>query len=309
MLYDEDFLESPHAKPIAYRAWRCRKPIANLLLVHGMAEHCGRYGLFGETLTDHNINLVSFDLPGHGEHCDDDYLGQLDQWGDLGDSVKAVWRQVALWEPDIPVYLMGCSMGAYVSLDVLHQTLDRLPAGVILCGAGLQNRFELWRGLQAARFERWRQGPEGKSQLLNTLSFQKFNAVFKPNQTEFDWLSRDAAEVKAYVDDPWCGFKVSNQFWLDLIAANFRYAQRGAFDSYPTTVPTLLICGGQDPVSRFGTGINLLAEALGRDKMADLTTTIYPEARHELLNELNRETVMTDIVQWITARVTAQIPL
>ncbi len=305
MHYEEDFIDIPQAKPIPYRAWRCKAPIATLLLVHGMAEHSGRYGQFGDTLTDHNINLVAVDLPGHGEQCDELDIGQVDAWNDLLSAVKAGWQQAKMIEPDAPIFLMGCSMGAYISMDLLTQPLDGPLAGAILCGAGLQPRFELWRGLQVARFERWRQGPEGTSELLNTLSFKQFNSAFKPNATDFDWLSRDTQQVKAYIEDPYCGFRVSNQLWIGVIEANLRYVQPDAFNNFPHSLPTLLVCGGQDPVSRFGTGINLLADALGRVRMADMTQTIYPDARHELLNELNRETVMTDIVQWITQRVPA----
>ncbi|MCB2471977.1 lysophospholipase, partial [Listeria monocytogenes] len=68
-----------------------------------------------------------------------------------------------------------------------------------------------------ARFERWRQGPLGKSALIDFLSFGSFNKAFKPNRTAFDWLSRDPQEVDRYVADPLCGFRCSNQLWVDLL--------------------------------------------------------------------------------------------
>ena len=303
MQYDEDFIERPDGDAIAYRAWRCRAPKATLLLVHGMAEHTGRYGQFGETLTDHDINLVAFDLPGHGEHCDPADQGQLTGWDDIFAAFLAVKQQATQWEPGVPLFIMGHSLGGYLCLDWLSRHPIEGLEGAIISGAGLNQKLELQVGLLAAKFERWRQGDSGKSALLNTLSFKKFNNAFKPTDTAFDWLSRDTAAVDAYIEDPWCGFWVSNQYWIEIAQANLRIARPRGLDHFPTQLPVMAFCGENDPVSRFGIGLELLSQALGNGKMADLSVKQYKGARHEMLFELSKETVMADIVEWITARI------
>ena len=303
MQYDEDFIERADADTIAYRAWRCRAPRATILLVHGMAEHMGRYAQFGEMLTDHDINLVGFDLSGHGEHCDPQEQGQLTAWDDLFASILAMKQQAEQWEPGVPLFIMGHSLGGYICLDFLSRHHVDGLSGAIISGAGLNQLIELKVGLVAAKFERWRLGAEGKSALLNTLSFKKFNNAFKPNETDFDWLSRDSDAVNAYIEDPWCGFSVSNQFWIDIAQANIRIARPQGLDNFPIRLPVMVFCGENDPVSRFGKGVELLSQALGGGKMDDLSVKQYTDARHEMLFELSKDEVMADIVAWITARI------
>jgi len=147
----------------------------------------------------------------------------------------------------------------------------------------------------AARLERLRGGPRGKSALLAFLSFGSFNDAFKPARTDFDWLSRDAAEVDAYIADPRCGFRCTNQLWVDLLDGLRAIATSG-FGSVRKDFPVHLFAGDRDPVSRGGKGVAELHERLKSAGLTDATIRLYAEGRHEMLNETNRDEVTRDVL-------------
>uniref|UniRef100_UPI0020B14F1B serine aminopeptidase domain-containing protein n=1 Tax=Pseudomonas aeruginosa TaxID=287 RepID=UPI0020B14F1B len=149
-----------------------------------------------------------------------------------------------------------------------------------------------------ARFERWRQGPLGKSALIDFLSFGSFNKAFKPNRTAFDWLSRDPQEVDRYVADPLCGFRCSNQLWVDLLGGLADITPPTHLRQIDADLPLLVIGGERDPVSQ-GKRLGDLADALRGAGLRQVTLKTYPEARHELFNESNRDAVTQDLIDWL----------
>ncbi|QHB29384.1 alpha/beta hydrolase [Pseudomonas monteilii] len=151
---------------------------------------------------------------------------------------------------------------------------------------------------QIARLEAWRQGPLGKSALIEWLSFGSFNKAFKPNRTAFDWLSRDPAEVDLYVNDPLCGFRCSNQLWLDLLQGLAQISQPSNLAQIDPNLPMLVIGGECDPVSA-GKRLTHLADALRATGNRNVQLRVYPQARHEVLNETNRDEVTADILGWL----------
>jgi alpha-beta hydrolase superfamily lysophospholipase len=151
-----------------------------------------------------------------------------------------------------------------------------------------------------ARFERFRQGATGRSALLEFLSFGSFNKAFKPTRTDFDWLSRDPAEVDRYINDPLCGFRCTNQLWIDLLGGLQDITKPENLARIAKTLPMLVVGGACDPVSD-GERLKDLARALRQSGNPSVTLKIYPDARHELLNETNRDAVTADLVQWLDA--------
>ncbi|MBL0949289.1 MAG: alpha/beta hydrolase, partial [Pseudomonas sp.] len=149
-----------------------------------------------------------------------------------------------------------------------------------------------------AGFERWRLGPKGRSKVIDYLSFGSFNKAFKPNRTAFDWLSRDAAEVDKYVTDPLCGFVCTTQLWCDLLDGLQYITPVENLAQIDADLPLLVIGGSRDPVSD-GKRLGDLAGALREAGVRDVQLKIYPEARHELLNESNRDEVTAHLIDWL----------
>jgi alpha-beta hydrolase superfamily lysophospholipase len=153
------------------------------------------------------------------------------------------------------------------------------------------------------RLERWRVGPRGHSKLVQALTFEAFNRQFAPCRTASDWLSRDPAEVDKYVSDPFCGFPASLQLWIDLFdgwAAASNPAHRARI---PKTLPIYVIAGALDPVSGKTKQLQPLLAACKAAGLKNVQHHFYPEARHELFNETNRDEVTRDLIAWLNGIV------
>ena len=158
-----------------------------------------------------------------------------------------------------------------------------------------------------ARAERLRQGLRGRSALIEFLSFGSFNKAFKPNRTAFDWLSRDPDEVDRYRHDPLCGFRCTNQLWIDLLGGLQQISKASNLAQIDPGLPILVIGGECDPVSE-GKRLKRLAHALREAGCQNLQLNIYPQARHELFNETNRDEVTADVLTWLDQALTSRRP-
>jgi alpha-beta hydrolase superfamily lysophospholipase len=191
-----------------------------------------------------------------------------------------------------PVFLFGHSMGALIALSYLTRNSDGL-AGSVLCGfpAGIDDAASLGPILESFA------GDKRDEHAHDALS--GFNAPFEPARTPYDWLSRDAAEVDRYIADPMCGDgnPLTYGYLIDL------FGMVGAARDQLTaiTCPVFVIAGNQDPAAAMGAHATTLADAL---KAAGVTVDValYDEARHELLNETNRDQVTADIIDWLQLR-------
>lgn len=158
-------------------------------------------------------------------------------------------------------------------------------------------------GRLVARVERARQGPRGRSALLEKLVFGGYNRRFKPVRTPFDWLSRDNAEVDAYCADPKCGFRATNQLWVDLMDALPSLSKKTRIERIPKSLPIYLVSGDRDPLGANGRGVQALADRYRASGLKDVTVALYPEARHEVLNESNRTEITANLVSWLRTKL------
>lgn len=280
--------------------WRSQaSPLAVVQLIHGLAEHAGRYRQMAEQLTEAGYAVYASDLRGHGKSVRSarelGFFAEHDGWRKCVDDLWQLSQLIAEENPDVPVLLLGHSMGAAMARQMMGECGSAI-AGVVLSGASGQPTPLAHAGRLVARLEKVRLSPRGKSALIRALTFDAFNQPFRPARTRFDWLSRDAAEVNKYVADPLCGFDPSVQLWIDLLDAWPRIAKSSA--GVPKDLPIYVISGSRDPVSD---GTKMLQPMLAQYQAAGLNVQhkFYPEARHELLNETNREEVTEDLLSWI----------
>ncbi|MDZ5601960.1 alpha/beta hydrolase [Pseudomonas sp. RP23018S] len=287
--------------PLYVHQWLPTTPIkACVLLIHGMAEHAGRYQRLGQALNQAGYALLASDLRGHGRSAESGTLGlfaEHDGWQTVLNDLALLHRHIGQRFPATPLFIFGHSMGSYLAQAYLMQHSARL-CGAVLSGSNYQPAALYRAAALIARLETWRQGKLGQSLLIERLSFGAFNKAFKPPRTAFDWLSRDAEEVDRYLADPLCGFRCRNQLWLDLMHGLAQISRRDALAQIDRTLPMLVIGGECDPVSA-GKRLNHLAHALRATGHRQVTLRVYPGARHELLNEINRETVTADILNWL----------
>lgn len=269
----------------------------NIVLVHGMMEHGKRYHAFAQHLAQHGGNVITFDLRGHGQHLK---AGQL---GDFGDPIEGGAQQTfsdieqlfASFNNDLPNILFGHSMGSTIALRYA-QTHSGLRQ-IILSGIPTNPPWLLSVGYRLAKLEqRWRANKPS----LFMASFKQFNQQFKPNRTEFDWLSLSEANIVQYINDPLCGQPIAPRYYVemfDFMRYVFRTKELAKMDK---STSILMVWGANDPCTQMGKGPRALLTRL--QKLGLATAQIeYPQSRHEILNEANRAQVFDDITRLIQA--------
>ena len=275
-------------------------PRAVVMLAHGMAEHSLRYARLAERLVAAGFDLYAHDQRGHGitgEHGTLGHYADEDGWSKVVGDLSTLNHHIRQQHPHTPIFLFGHSMGSYIGMAYLLGHSCSLQ-GAVLSGSNYQPVALYKVARLIAGFERWRLGPKGRSKVIDYLSFGSFNKAFKPNRTAFDWLSRDPAEVDKYVTDPLCGFVCTTQLWCDLLDGLQYITPVENLAQIDADLPLLVIGGDRDPVSD-GKRLGDLAGALRESGVREVQLKIYPEARHELLNESNRDEVTAHLIDWL----------
>lgn len=273
-------------------------------VVHGLAEHGARYGRFAERLTREGWAVYASDHRGHGRTAtSDEALGHFadeDGWSRVIADLRMIAQHARREHPGVPFVLFGHSMGSFLSKSLVLRHPQEVDA-LILSGSNAGGGALVTAGKQVAKLERLRLGRRGKSALLATMSFGNYNRGFE-GRTEFDWLSRDPKEVDVYVADPRCGFRASAQLWIDLLGA-LEELGRAEWARLPRELPVYVFAGELDPVGEKGAGVRRLVATLRGAGMTNVTERLYPEGRHEMLNETNRDEVAADVVRWLDENV------
>ncbi|MFZ5724729.1 MAG: alpha/beta hydrolase [Pseudomonadota bacterium] len=292
---------------IAVRRWDAvGTPRAAMLVSHGMAEHGERYAPLGEYLGQRGVVVYALDHRGHGRSIarpEDtghyaDFTPGHDGWARVVDDLGHVIQHVRAAHPDVPFVLLGHSMGSFIAQATAMNQGAQLDA-LALSGSNYGSTTLYRVARLIARLEKFRQGARGKSALLDFLSFGAFNKPFKPARTPYDWLSRDPAEVDKYIADPLCGFRVTNQLWIDLLGGLIAISNVGNLAKIPGDLPVYILGGDRDPVGQAGKGLPKLAARLREAGLRNVTLKLYGNGRHEMFNETNRAEVFADLAAWL----------
>ena len=265
------------------------KLVGVVQISHGLAEHGERYNRFARALNAAGFIVHAVDHRGHGRTA----AGRLGNFGaaGFGGLIADVVQFGALLRAqhgDLPLFLFGHSMGSFAAQAAI---LDHAAtwSGVVLSGS---TALDL---LAAAMASAPADAPAG---------LEAFNAGFE-HRTGYEWLSRDVAEVDAYVADPWCGWDVPDDVIPSLFAPAHRLADPALLAGIRSDLPVLIASGDADPLAAGGALIQQLGQRYREAGVADVTVRLYPAARHEILNETHRDEVTGDIVAWLRARVGA----
>lgn len=295
-----EWIRMTDGEDLFVRVWAVDEPKAIVQLAHGMAEHSLRYDRFAQKLNQAGFTVIASDHRGHGETGRRaSNLGDFPQnhgWNRVVEDLSEIRSHFGNRWNEKEFYLVGHSMGSFLSRSLIAREGERF-AGVILSGtAGSPGLMGvLGKGLANLQMPL---AADWQNPLLDKLSFGAYNRAFQPNRTAFDWLSRDEGEVDAYIEDPLCGFVCTTRFYRDLIGGLIDVNDPDAIRQIPKSLRICLMAGSQDPVGDYGNGVREVAE---KYRAADLSVTmeLYPDARHEILNEINRDEVMDAMIGWI----------
>jgi alpha-beta hydrolase superfamily lysophospholipase len=275
---------------------------------HGLAEHGARYARFADFLATRGFHTYVHDHRGHGGTTAPDapprIFAKRDGAAKVVADIDALHDRIAADHPALPVILFGHSMGGLAATNYLFEHSGRVRAAAI-CNANF-SAGPLGRVAQAIlAVERFRLGSDVPSRILPKLTFQAWAKRIENRRTGFDWLSRDPAEVDKYVADPLCGWDASVSMWRDVFDLIFAGADDRRYSGIRRDLPLYLVGGENDPATDGGKAVRHHAERLRRMGFSNLVSTIYPQTRHESLNEVNRDTVMADFATW-AERITSR---
>jgi alpha-beta hydrolase superfamily lysophospholipase len=298
---DVRLLKAVDGVSVAYRRWEPDADVRGVVqIVHGASEHSGRYGRLATALTGRGLAVYAMDLRGHGRTAEGTGIGRF---GGVGvdrvlDDVHAVHLLIAEQHPGVPRILLGHSMGSIIALASAERDGADL-AGLVLSGPfGVAPHLaDMVTALEEAV------AAGAGDNALDALS--TFNRSFEPARTSFDWLSRDQAEVDAYIADPLSGdqMPLTAAYAAGIFGMAVRATTPEAIAQLPDGLPVLLLSGQRDPVG--GTDadqVTALADLL-RARRLPVEQHVYPDARHEVFNEINRDEVVRDLVTWLEARL------
>ncbi len=301
-------LNSKSDRILNVRVWR---PIGevkqSLVLSHGMAEHIDRYDELANSLSRYGVLVCGINHRGHGEEAEQlghfsDKNGWHNVLDDLDCVVEYASQLISEVKPqahsDTRPILIGHSMGSFIARHYAVLNGSKL-SGLVLCGSNHQSPLIFQLGRFAAKLEAKRIGFNVPSPLLEKVSFGNANKGIHPQRTEQDWLTRDEGMVDGYIQDPYCGFTCTAQFWIDFLGGLAEISKDHAFDSIPNDLPILVIGGEADPITRYGVGTDALVEKLNQHGCSKTTYYLYQGARHELFNETNRASIIKDVRNWL----------
>lgn len=281
------------------------EPKAVLQIVHGIAEFVERYDDFANYLTNLGFVVVAEDHMGHGQSVGSDgILGYFHGgWFTAVEDTMQLMQDTKQEYPNLPYILFGHSMGSFVARTILCKYPDSGITAAIICGTGWQPAFAMPAVIKLVESVCKKIGETKPSEKLQNLIFGSYNSKVEHPRTPYDWLTRDAKIVDAYIAHPLCGFTASCGLLREMMKGIYFIEQPVNLSAMRKDLPVFFIAGGDDPVGSYGKGIHQSANAFRKAGMTDVSVHIYPLCRHEILNEINKEEVYEDVVQWIQSKI------
>lgn len=298
---EDFFYPSCGAGQIHARRWIPEgKPRGIIQIVHGIAEHVGRYEDFAAYLNRHGIIVVAEDHMGHGGSIGTQGIQGYFHggWFRAAEDSYQLTKQTMEAYPDLPYTLLGHSMGSFLTRTILIDHPDSGIQSCILSGTGwqpaaLMKAVKPVCKLMCMGDREWRPSPT-----LQGLVFAGYDKRIENPKTSFDWISRDEKRVAEYAADPLCGFTATAGLLRDMMYGIDYIQQRGNLQKMNKQLPVLFVAGGDDPVGNYGKGVRKAAQHFSEVGVRQVDTKIYPLMRHEIINEIGRAEVYEYLRTW-----------
>ncbi len=293
-------LTASDGHPVACYAWVPREPVALVQVAHGMGEHARRYDKVAKHLNERGYAVYANDHRGHGSTGPSNgYMG-ADGWNRCLADMYEINRLLKEKHPGLKLCLLGHSMGAMLSQQYITRYGESIDALILSGSPGFKKSRFTFINRWILKFEQWRHGADGASELMQSIIFGKANDPFDaPGATGLEWLSRDAGEVARYVEDDQCGFVLTPGSLIDMYQGVSIMQSSGAVQKIRASLPMYIFSGADDPVHGEGLDLERMVEAYRQRGMARLDCKLYPGGRHEMFNETNKDEVVRDLVNWL----------
>ena len=297
------FLSSDKITNIRYVVYSPEEePTAILQIAHGMDEFIDRYEGFAKYLCDKGFLVTGNDHLGHGDSVNsNDDLGYFAD----KDGNRAVLNDIHMLTtitkkeyPNIPYFLLGHSMGSFYARQYIGEFGDELN-GAIIMGTGHQPLAVVKAGMAACRMFALGKGWHYRSNAVNAMAFGAYNKKFEPARTSNDWLTKDEKIVDWYLNEPRCNYVFTLNGFYNMFKGISRLHDKQLLEAVPKRLPLFFVSGEDDPVGDFGKGVKAAVKSLEDVGCTNIKMKLYPNDRHEILNEFDKFDVYDDIWNWI----------
>lgn len=271
---------------------------AVILISHGMTEHIARYKQLAAFFNGKGFIVYGDDHRGHGRTGEKQgqlgFIAEANGFELLVEDLHLLIQYVKKQHTGLPIFIYGHSMGSFITRNYIQNYSEEV-AGVLLAGSGFFPERSSKVGLEIASF----QNPRKESTFMNNLVFGNYNSKIVQKLTSFDWLTRDGQVVDDYIADPLSGYVPTAGFFVDLLTGILQMQDPERNKRIRKDLPMLFISGDADPVGNYSKGVFQAAESYIEAGLSDVIVSLYPDARHELHQETNKEEVFAFLEQWI----------
>ncbi|MGS0973528.1 MAG: alpha/beta fold hydrolase [Candidatus Izemoplasmataceae bacterium] len=277
-------------------------PKAILHIFHGMGEHKKRYIPFMEFMVNQGYVVIAHDHRKHGESIPKKDMQGIflrgDNWDKVLNDASLVADETKVQHPNLPYIILGHSMGSIILRRFLIDYKNVADKAIIMGTLPPYSKAMSFIPIMLARFVSFFKREGARSPFIFNLVGSPLQKHYDNPRTPFDWLTHDDKIVDAYIKDPYCGYPYTPKFYQEFFKGilgltNDNFLQEGK------DIPILFISGKEDPVGNNGEGVKKVFEAYQKNNYTNLTLLLIDNARHEILNELNKQATYHKILNWI----------
>ena len=259
-------------------------------ICHGKAEHIGRYKWLTSKLNNDGYHVISIDHRGHGKriHTSEDkgkFSDDKNGWEKVVNDLYLLINDTKKTFPELKQFVFAHSMGSWIALSLLKREI--MIDGLVLSASAKYPQFLITLQKLIIKIDIFINGRNKLNNIMERLTTKRFNSNFKPNRTNYDWISDDEDSVDNYIKDDLCGFKVTNGFWLDMVEGIESTFKNENYLSINKNLRILLVAGSKDPVGDNGKGVEKLYTFLKRH-FKNLSLFTFGNGRHEIFSDLNK---------------------
>lgn len=297
-----EFLSSDGIHSINYFYVFPDMPKGIVQIEHGIAEHIERYNEIAYKLAEAGYAVFADDHLGHGKSVEKEdeicWFADKNGWDKVCNDVGKLMSIAKEKFPDIPFILMGHSMGSFIARTFAIDHSKDIDA-LVISGTGYQPGFMIAGGKLISGIEKLLIGSKGKSKVIDAVEFSGYRKAFKPNRTNYDWLTRDESVVDAYIADPMCGCDVSVGLFRDMLSGLDYIRKPKNVAKIRKDLPIYMFSGTKDPVGQMTAGVKKVYEIFKSVEIQDVSLKLYEDGRHEMLNGPDKAKVTEDLVAWL----------